>query len=137
MPQAHHKYFICIVLSNADTKELVACLEPWCSNLYITNANLRKEYTELEQKRTDFDLSERVLEHNLNSIANNDIIVNVDAKNVTQADFQLITQLPEILAGAEEQENATGKFELGNLILTINKLDHYEHQLINLKTDYN
>lgn len=137
MPIVPHKYNIGIVLTNAETMDLVAGLEPWCDNLYITNINLRKEYIAIEQERTKFDLSERVLEHNLNSFAKNDIVVSVDAKDVTQADFQCITQLPEILAGAEEQDNATGKFELGNLIVTINKLDHYEHQLINIKTIYN
>lgn len=137
MPQVPHKYNIGIVLSNATTMDLIAGLEPWCSNLYINNPSLIKEYIKVEQERTKFNLSERVLEHNINSFIQNDVMISVDATTVTQQDFQYITQLPEILAEAEADGVTDGQFELGNLIITVSKMSHYEHHLINIKTIYN
>ena len=43
--------------------------------------------------------------------------------------MQLISQLPEILQDSGE----IGSFELGNLKITINKLDTYENKLIKCK----
>lgn len=137
MPQVPHKYDIGIQLINQNAMDLVAGLEPWCSNLYIANEDVIAKYIEIEQERTKFDLSKRVVKPAPNSFLTNDVVVTVDSSKVTQADFQYITQLPEILAGAEEQGNATGTFELGNLHITINKLKHYENDLIRLETIYN
>ncbi len=137
MPQVPHKYNIGIVLNNVTTMDLVAGLEPWCSNLYINNSDLIKDYIKVEQERTKFDLSERVLETNINSFIQNDIMVSIDANKVTQQDFQYITQLPEILAEAEADGVTDGQFELGNLTITVSKMSHYEHRLISIKTIYN
>ena len=55
-----------------------------------------------------------------------DIIVEIDGKTFTQQDFQLINNLSEIIQDSGE----IGSFELGNLKITVNKLDTYEHNLI-------
>ena len=47
----------------------------------------------------------------------------------TQNEFQLIQQLPEIL----EDNGEIGKFELGNLKITINSLNEYQNELIHIK----
>ena len=55
-----------------------------------------------------------------------DIIVEIDGNNFTQQDFQLITQLNDIIKDSGE----VGSFELGNLKITINSLNTYEQDLI-------
>jgi len=55
-----------------------------------------------------------------------DIIVEIDGNNFTQQDFQLITQLNDIIKDSGE----VGSFELGNLKITINSLNTYEKDLI-------
>jgi len=56
----------------------------------------------------------------------NDIIVEVDGNTFTQQDFQIIQQLNAIIKDSGE----VGKFELGNLKITINSLKEYQNDLI-------
>ena len=58
-----------------------------------------------------------------------DIIVEVDGNTFTQQDFQIIQQLNAIIKDSGE----IGKFELGNLKITINSLNEYQTNLIKLK----
>jgi len=58
-----------------------------------------------------------------------DVIVEVDGNAFTQQDFQIIQQLGGIIKDSGE----IGKFELGNLKITINNLDTYEKDLIKIK----
>jgi len=55
-----------------------------------------------------------------------DIIVEIDGKVFNQQDFQIITQLNDIIKDSGE----VGSFELGNLKITINSLNTYEQDLI-------
>lgn len=137
MPQVPHKYDIGIQLRNATAMGLIAGLEPWCSNLYVANDKLIAEYIEIEQPRTKFNLAERVVAPSIAAFLPNDITVLVDADKVTQEDFQYITQLPEILAEAEKDGVTDGRFEVGSLVITVSKMSHYEHRLINIKTQFN
>jgi hypothetical protein len=57
-----------------------------------------------------------------------DIIVEVDGNKFTQQDFQIIQQLNAIVKDSGE----LGKFELGNLKITINSLMEYQNNLIHL-----
>jgi GT2 family glycosyltransferase len=57
-----------------------------------------------------------------------DIIVEVDSSNFTQQDFQYIQQLNDII----KHNNILGKFELGNMIITVNNLKEYQNELIKL-----
>ena len=57
-----------------------------------------------------------------------DIIVEIDGNKFTQQDFQIIQQLPAIIQDSGE----IGEFELGNLKITINNLNTYEHELIKI-----
>ena len=55
-----------------------------------------------------------------------DIIVEIDGNVFNQQDFQIITQLNDIIKDSGE----VGSFELGNLKITINSLNTYEQDLI-------
>lgn len=57
-----------------------------------------------------------------------DIIVEVDGNTFTQQDFQIIQQLNDIVKDSGE----IGKFELGNLKITINSLEEYQNELIKI-----
>ena len=80
-----------------------------------------------EEKKTSFDLNKRL--HSLTDEDRydyDDIIVEIDGTSFNQQDFQLINNLSEIIQDSGE----IGEFELGNLKITINSLDTYEHNLI-------
>tara|TARA_R110000803_G_scaffold203405_1_gene268959 strand:+ start:183 stop:1358 length:1176 start_codon:yes stop_codon:yes gene_type:complete len=111
--------------------QLLEALEPWCDRIYVDEQfkviGRSQDYIEMEQENTSFDLSKRI--HTLTDNDRydyDDIIVEIDGKTFDQPDFQLITQLPEILQDSGE----IGSFELGNLKITINSLNTYEHNLI-------
>jgi glycosyltransferase involved in cell wall biosynthesis len=57
-----------------------------------------------------------------------DIIVEIDGNNLTQQDFQYITQLNEII----KDNGEIGEFELGNLKIKINSLNEYQNDLIKI-----
>ena len=115
------KYDIGIILINTNP-QLLESLEPWCSNIYTDGDYI--EYQNRESSRTSFNLNDRV--RILESGKVNDILINIDGNNFTQSDFQLINQISEILQDSGE----VGEFELGNLKITINKLETYENNLI-------
>jgi len=58
-----------------------------------------------------------------------DIIVEVDGNTFTQQDFQIIQKLNDIIKDSGE----IGKFELGNLKITINSLNEHQNELIHIK----
>ena len=58
----------------------------------------------------------------------NDIIVEVDGNKFTNEDYQIIQKLNDIIKDSGE----IGKFELGNLKITINNLSSYEKDLIKI-----
>jgi hypothetical protein len=59
----------------------------------------------------------------------NDIVVKINKNTFTQQDFDLIQILPAII----QDSGALGTFKLGNLEITINHLETYEKNLINIK----
>ena len=103
--------------------ELIKVLEPWCSNIYC-DSNLRKHYITVEQEKSSFDLSERVLPYN--NEKNNNILVEIDGTKFSKDDFNFIQNLSAIIQDSGEE----GTFELGNLSITINSLQTFENELI-------
>ena len=92
---------------------------------------LTSHYLEAEQKNTKFDLSKRVkdLKH---ATPNNDIVVKFDARQLTNQSFQLLTQLPEIIAESGE----VGDFELDIFKISIYSTETHEHKLITNDNPY-
>jgi len=118
------KYNIGFVVKNC-THELNHILEPWCSTLYSDWG--WKAYIETEKENTIYDLTKRI-KSSLGNKPDNDIVVEFDAKELTQEHFNIISQLPEILANDVELED--GDFEIGIFKIRINKIKTYEEELI-------
>jgi glycosyltransferase involved in cell wall biosynthesis len=124
------KYNIAYVVNYA-TSQLVEALEPWCDRLYIDDEMqvITSHYIDQEQPNTKFDLSKRVLSINNNDpIGENDIVVEFDCRRLTNDNFKLLQQLPEIIKDSGD----IGTFELDIFKITINSLETYEHTLIHL-----
>jgi hypothetical protein len=133
MPQVPPKFNVAFEVKNCDFQYIIA-LEPWCDLLCVGSDKKEdvEKYIETEQGRAkSFDLSKRVIY--TDERPHTDVTVHFDTKDLTQERFQLLTQLPEILAQNEE----TGTFELDIFKVEVNKIQTYEHQLINIKTQYN
>jgi glycosyltransferase involved in cell wall biosynthesis len=117
------KYDIGFIVKNCND-QLLTTLEPWCSNIYIDHNP--SQYIGKEQPNTQFNLSERIKP--LNREKNNEILVEIDGNTITNPDFNIIQQLSEIIQDSGE----IGKFELGNLKITINSLNEYQNELIKI-----
>ena len=126
MPIVNPKYNIAYVAKNCPG-QLVSVLEPWCDRIYIENQDIVDIYINQEQKNTLFNLSKRVfIENNNNPIGENDIVVEFDATQLTQQNFQLLQQLPSII----KESGEIGKFELDIFTIEINHLEEYTNNLI-------
>ena len=123
------KYNIGISIDNSNM-QLLGMLEPWCDKIYVNN-NFQ-EYIELEQPKTSFNLKEKINAiGNLNDYTNNgflptDIFIKINGNTFNNQDYSIIQQISEIIQDSGE----IGEFELGNLKITVNKLETYENNLI-------
>ena len=84
------------------------------------------EYIKNEQVNTVIDLTERV--HSLKHLCTTDIIIDIDGKIFNNEDYKVIQQLSRII----ESQGVVGKFGLGNLKISINRLATYTDKLIKL-----
>jgi len=122
------KYNIAYVVKNANS-QIIEILEPWCDRIYIEDEMqvITSHYIENEQNNTKFDLSKRILILNYNDPnAENDIIVEFDARQFTNADFAFLQKLPEII----KDNGDIGEFEFDIFKITINSMTEYQNNLI-------
>ena len=121
------KYDIGLIVKNGST-QLLEVLEPWCSTVYINDANGNQytQYVEKEQPNTTIDLSEKIKPYD--NEKNNEILVTIEGNIFNQQDFGYIQQLSEILANSGE----IGSFEIGNLHIDVIQINTYEKELIKL-----
>lgn len=120
------KYDIGFIVKNCNV-QLLETLEPWCSIIYVDESSdpaMCDNYIILESPNTSFDLYERI--RPFDNEKNNEILVTIDGSNISQQDFQIIQQLPEIIQDSGE----IGRFELGNLVIEVIQLNTYENNLI-------
>ena len=118
------KYNIGFILKNC-TLQLLKVLEPWCSTVY-TDLEEFVLYEMEEQKRTSFNLSDRIKGYD--SEKNNEILIEIDGHTFGNEDFNYIQLMSEILQDSSE----IGRFELGNLTIEVVQLNTYENNLIKL-----
>ena len=118
------KYSTAIRVFNA-TEALLRVLEPWGDTIYVDLLQEKIDsYIQQEQPNTAYDLTKRIVDK-----AGADITVRIDGKTFGAQDFQYIQMLPDIL----KENQAIGKFKLGNIELTAERLIEYQDQLINLQ----
>jgi glycosyltransferase involved in cell wall biosynthesis len=126
-PIIPHKYNIGFVVHTCNLEKL-AVLEPWCSTIYIEDTDvLTSHYLDLEQQHTKIDLTKKIKVIGY-SVPDNDIVVEFDATKLNQESFNILMQLPEIIAESGE----IGTFELDIFKITINNMTTYEHNLIHI-----
>jgi len=121
------KYDIGFIVSNCGLPHLEA-LEPWCSTIYIQDDMqlIVPDYINKEQPNTKFELQERIKPYD--NEKQNNILVSFDASKLTNQNFQLITQLPEIIKDSGE----VGTFNLDIFTIDIIHMNEYQNQLIKL-----
>ena len=131
MPIIPPKYDIGFVVENCGLEHLSA-LEPWCSDIYgdwVGHKGFHvNKYIEEEQPNTDFSLSKKI--HTQHSEPINDVVVYIDCSKLNNNNFQMLTQLSEIL----EEQGEIGEFELDEFTVNVKDLNTYEKTLIICKT---
>jgi hypothetical protein len=135
-PIISHKYNVAFVMNNGNLQVLEA-LEPWCDRIYTEetfNVGRLQDYIEMEQSNTKFDLNKRVLIKDENDpYAENDIVVEFDAKYLTQGDVNMIYNLSDIVTlTCKDTEDVQGEYQIGNFKVTIMSINTYENELIKL-----
>ena len=127
-PLISPKYNIAFVVHRCNS-QLLEFLEPWCDRIYIEDEMgvLTAHYYETEQRNTLYDLSKRVMiiGHN-DPQGENDIVVTFDGTQLTQQNFQLIQQLPDIIKDSGE----VGTFSLDIFNININNMSEHQSNLI-------
>ena len=129
-PIIPHKYNIAFSIKNSNY-QILEVLEPWCDRIYLDNdmGLLIERYIESEQPNTSFDLTKRVFNVNHNCPeAENDILVEFDARNFNQNSFNIIQNLSDIISESGE----VGEFEIDCFKITITDIRTYESELIHL-----
>lgn len=120
------KYNVGFIIKNVNYKILEA-LEPWCSTCYVDGEwFVVKEYIFHEQPNTQFNLNDKFKPYQ--NKKNNEILVEIDSNTFTQSDFNILTQLSEIIKDSGD----IGRFELENLVIEIIQMNEYQDNLIHL-----
>tara|TARA_R110001583_G_scaffold65162_1_gene188410 strand:- start:154 stop:1311 length:1158 start_codon:yes stop_codon:yes gene_type:complete len=124
-PIINPKYDIGFIIKNG-SMQLLEALEPWCSNVYIDDANGNQYIQYIKKEISVFDLRNKIKP--FNNEKNNEILVTIDGNTFNQQDFRYIQQLSEILADSGEP---AFHGELGNITVEIfETMNTYEHTLI-------
>lgn len=125
-----HQYNITFAINNCN-ESLLYHLEPWSDSLandLSYEDNLK--YVESEQKNTKFDLKKKIL--NLTAPKKSaEIVVEINGNEFREPEWRYIQNLSDIIT----QSGEIGQFELGNLKITINAINHYENDLIVCKNE--
>lgn len=122
------KYNIAFVVRNCNL-HMLEVLEPWCDRIYIEDDMqvITTAYLEKEQLNTDFNLTKRVLHIGCNDPrGENDIVVEFDANQLGNHNFQYIQQLPQII----ENSGEVGEFNLDCFRISIYHVESYENNLV-------
>ena len=131
MPIIPPKYNIGFVVENCGLEHLRA-LEPWCSDIYgdwVGHKGFHvNKYIDEEQPNTDFKLSKKIHSQHMNP--QNDVVVHIDCQYLNHQNYQILTQLPEILQDSGE----IGELELDVFSIKVKNLNTYEKELIVCKT---
>ena len=121
------KYDIGYIIRNCNT-QLIPTLELFASTIYVDCSY--QDYIKLEQLNTKFNLDNRI--KNINEPKTNQILVEFDATQLNQNNFQLLQQLPQIIL----ESGGLGTFELDIFKIDISGIDRLEKHLIEINSPY-
>ena len=123
VPIVPPKYNVEIKITNCKP-QLLAELEPWCDNIVVDlPVEAVNNYIKDEQQNTVIPLIEKI-----NIIKDADITIEIDGNTFSNEEYNIIQQFSRII----ESQGAVGVFNLGNLKVTINKLQTHTDKLIKL-----
>lgn len=127
-PIVSPKYNVAYVVKNCPG-QLLGVLEPWCDRIYIENQDVVDIYIDREQENTSFDLTKRVFTLTNNTPEwENDIVIEFDANQLNQQNFQLLNQMPSIIKDSGE----VGEFAIDIFKVTISHIEEYQNNLIKI-----
>jgi glycosyltransferase involved in cell wall biosynthesis len=126
-PIVSPKYDIGYLIKNCNP-QLIPTLELFASTIYVDCPY--QDYINAEQPNTRFDLSNRI--KNINDPKTNQILIEFDASQLNQNNFQLLQQLPQIIA----ESGGLGTFELDIFKLDVFNMDRLEKHLIENNNPY-
>lgn len=131
-PIIYPKYDVGFKIINCSSN-LLEALEPWCSTILIDDEMgvISSHYLDKEQPNTIINLKEKIKSTPFD-VLENEIVVEINNASFHQQDFRTIQVLPQIIQDSGE----IGEFELGNLKITINKMNEYQNKLIKCNTTY-
>ena len=121
------KYDVGYIIKNCNP-QLISTLELFASTIYVDCPYL--DYIKTEQPNTKFDLNKRI--KNINEPKTNSILIEFDAIQLNQNNFQLLQQLPQIIL----ESGGLGIFELDIFKLDISGMDRLEKYLIEVNSSY-
>jgi GT2 family glycosyltransferase len=121
------KYDIGYIIKNCNP-QLISTLELFASTIYVDCPY--QDYIKLEQPNTKFDLNKRI--KNINDPKTNQILIEFDATQLNQNNFQLLQQFPQIIS----ESGGIGTFELDIFKLDISGMDRLEKYLLEILSPY-
>ena len=121
-PIIPNKYDIGYVIKNCNL-QLLYNIEPLSTTVYVENQSLIDEYVDKFQKETRIDLRDRVKNSKLEP--KNDIVIEIDAKNITPDEVAFIEKCSEILAQLQEP----GNYELGTALVRVKNHEPKKYEL--------
>lgn len=117
LPIIPKKYDIGIVLQGSSYNTLLMdILEPWCSNIYISDKDSVSEYIKNEQPNTLIDLESKF---KIDQEPTNDILLVISINEFDNKSAEILKTLQYVI----DQFGEVGDFQLGNMILSIRKMD--------------
>ena len=124
-PVVPNKYNIKIKVTNAKLSSLFN-FEPWCSRIDVDLQEVMvKDYIKKEQVNTLVPIAKKI-----NSGDECDIDIEIDGRTFTDQDYSYLQNISEIL----DESGSHGKFELGNLFISIKEYKQYTNELIQVYT---
>ncbi len=130
-PTVPPKFNTTAILKNVTHIQQLEALEPWFNKIIVGQEALAKEYILQQQPNTSFDMSERVQVQMDVDLTSDDVYVILDFKTFTKDDFSVISQLSYILNDiTNDSEAPEGVYELGNIVVRVNKLVNINNTLI-------
>lgn len=99
-PIVGKRYNIGYVVKNITNISLLGFIEPWSTSVYIDNKDILEFYIKHEQPNTLYDLSSRVFL--MDKEPDNDIIIELDAFQLSNQRASFITKTSDILGQLEE-----------------------------------
>ena len=118
------RYKVGFSITNCNT-QVIELLEPFVDHIYFNNGSEYKQYIILEQPKTQYDLTKRIIPNTDNFL--DDYIIHFDAHQLNNENGKLLTMFQDSLKQIKEP----GKYEYGPFVIEAINIRSHEGLLIN------